>query len=120
MMQIYDKVSPLKMPTGVVKTAEEMKASGQYNLLFDTDCVIDVSESGTFRSYRSLEQLRESYDVWDKDPYVALEKIKEIIESRKVEKKTIIEQVQEIQAIQQSQDQAIMELAIMMAGEEVM
>lgn len=126
MLQIYDKKSPLTMPTGITKTAQELKDSGEYDLLFATTCVIDVMD-GIFCSYTPFEIMKTQYGILEEDPEKALEQILAIKENRVIaatnvesEVRKLQEQLEETQKIQQSQDQAIMELAIMMAGEDVM
>lgn len=71
---IYDKISPLTVPTGYTYSAQELKDLGYYSQLFDSDCVITL-ENGVFVSYVPLDRLKKEYEITEKNPQKALDLI---------------------------------------------
>lgn len=66
MLSLYDKVSSLTFPNGVTKSASEMQDDESYFLLFNVNCVIDVTDGITY-SYQPLANYVKAYNVEEAD-----------------------------------------------------
>lgn len=51
------------MPNGKTMTSEEIKTSGEFDLLFVKDCVISLDSDNIFQSYEPLAQMAERYGL---------------------------------------------------------
>ena len=114
---VYDKKSALTFPSGATRTADELRASGEYGVLFATDCVLDVEDGVTY-SMQPLNQMKRAYGITESDPEKALALV---IEAQKAaeeaaEKEAVA--LDDLQAQLEEQAAAIEELAALAAGGE--
>lgn len=115
---LYDKKSPLTWPSGRTMTAEEMRASGQYDLLFDYDCVVDTDAEGVSCAYSRLQVEKDAYGITEPDPEKALALVIEAQKAAEEAAKKEAVTLDDLQAQLEEQAAAIEELASIAAGGE--
>lgn len=81
MLEIFNKTDGVyTLPNGATMTSKEMQDSGEYQMLFNANCVVSIMD-GIFTSYQPLQQLAEgfgvAYDPETSDPQTVLDQIKE-------------------------------------------
>lgn len=118
MLSIYNKKSPLTWPSGRTMTAEEMKASGQYDMLFDYDCVVDTDADGVSCSFSRLQVWKDKLGIDEPDPEKALALVVEAQKEQEAEAAKQAVTFDDLQAQLEEQAVAIEELAALAAGGE--
>lgn len=117
MLKLYDKKSSLTMPNGRTRTASDMKESGEYDLLFVRDCVIDVSDAGVFQSYQALDDVKRAYGVTEPDPEKALALVIEAQKAAEEAAKQEAVTMESLKAQLADQQAALLELGDLIGGE---
>lgn len=79
MLEIFNSDKTYTLPNGDTKTASDLQNSGQYPVLFNKTCVINIVD-GIFSSYQTLAQLAEQYGIEystddDQDPETVLSEV---------------------------------------------
>lgn len=113
MLQVYNKMSPLTLPNGKTKTAEELESDDQYNILFTTDCAVDVDDDGVTHSFFTISYIKKIYNIDSSDPYEVVN-IANSTQQNEIEKKRQAEFEQE-ESIYENQE-AIGELGVSTAA----
>lgn len=117
MLKLYDGKSNLTLPNGKTKTADELKASGEYDLLFQGECAIEVSEDGVMRTFSTLESLKLSYGITEPDPEKALALVIEAQKAAEEAAKQEAVTMEDIKAQIADQQAALLELGDLIGGE---
>ena len=113
---VYDKQSPLTFPNGATKTAQELRESGEYGVLFATDCVVDI-EDGIAYSIQPLNQLKRAYGVTEPDPEKALALVVEAQKAAEEAAKQEAVTMESLKAQLADQQAALLELGDLIGGE---
>lgn len=112
MLQVYNKMSSLTLPNGKTKTAEELESDDQYNILFTTDCAVDVDDDGVTHSFFTISYIKKIYNIDSSDPHEVVN-IANSTQQNEIEKKRQAEVEQE-ESIYENQE-AIGELGVLSA-----
>lgn len=117
MKKLYDKESPLTWPSGRTMTADEMRESGQYALLFDYDCVVDYDADGIACSFCRLQTYKNHYGIDEPDPEKALALVIEAQKAAEEAAKKKAVTIEDLQAQIADQQAALLELGDLIGGE---
>lgn len=74
-MRIYNQTDTLTFPSGRTLTPAELKEDPIYKQLFTEPYVLQDGFDGVTTSFQKLSQLKQSYNVTESDPEMALELI---------------------------------------------